>query len=117
MPCRPFVSGSGFPPAWSTSQISSSPDASETNAIRLPSGDQRACLSWTPEVAVRLRVGPFSMGRVKTSPRATKSARSPFGLSSKPSTFLSTLTREGRAATPSLGTKIGIAWSAFARMS
>ena len=61
--------------------------------------------------------GPFSIGTVKTSPRATKSARSPFGLSSKPSTFFSALTREGRIATPSFGTKIEIAWSAFARTS
>ncbi len=85
--------------------------------MRLPSGDHRACLSCTPDVAVRLRVGPFSIGSVKTSPRATKSARSPFGLSSKPSICFSALTREGRIATPSFGTKIGAARSDFARTS
>ncbi len=81
--------------------------------MRFPSGDQRACLSCAPEVAVRLRVGPFSIGRVKTSPRATKSARSPLGLSSKSSICFSALTRAGRMATPSFGTKIERPWSAF----
>ena len=114
MPWRPFVICSGLPPAWSRSQISSSPLRSETKAIRFPSGDQRACLSCAPEVAVRLRVGPFSVGRVKTSPRATKRARSPFGLSSKPSTCFSALTRDGRRATPSSGTKIERPRSALA---
>ena len=53
---------------------------SEMKAICLPSGDQRAHLSWAfEELWVRLRVGPFLIGAVKTSPRATKSARSPLG--------------------------------------
>jgi hypothetical protein len=85
--------------------------------MRLPSGDQRAHLSWAFEVFVRFRVGPFSIGTVKTSPRATTSARSPFGLSSKSSIRFSALTRAGRMATPSFGTKIERAWSAFARTS
>ncbi len=38
-----------------------------------PSGDQVASRSKTPELWVRLRVGPFSWGAVKRSPRATKS--------------------------------------------
>ncbi len=51
------------------------------NATRAPSGDQRAHLSCAFELWVRLRVGPFSTGAVKTSPRATNNARSPLGLS------------------------------------
>ena len=57
--------------------------------MRLPSGDQRAQRSWAFELFVRLRVGPFSIGTVNTSPRATKSARSPLGLREKFSTFFS----------------------------
>jgi hypothetical protein len=74
------------------------------NTIREPSGDQRACLSWDDDDAVRFRVGPCSMGAVKTSPRATNSARSPFGLSAKLETWPPTAMRAGRAATPSFGT-------------
>ncbi len=48
-------------------------------AILRPSGDQRPRLSWAPEVRVRLRVGPFSTGTLKTSPRAVNTARSPLG--------------------------------------
>ena len=61
---------------------------SETKAILAPSGDQRAHLSCAFEELVRLRVGPCSIGAVKTSPRATNSARSPLGDSSKSSMFL-----------------------------
>ena len=45
----------------------------------LPSGDQTALRSWTPEVLVRLRVGPCWAGTVNTSPRAPKTARLPSG--------------------------------------
>ena len=57
---------------------------------------------------MRLRVGPFSIGAVNTSPRATNRARSPFGLSSKSSICPAADTRAGRDATPSSGTTIGI---------
>ena len=77
--------------------------------MRRPSGDQRAHLSWADELRVRLRVGPFSMGAVKTSPRATKSARSPFGLSSASSIRSAAETRAGRIAKPSSGTVMEIA--------
>ena len=73
-------------------------------ATCLPSGDQRACRSWAPELLVRLRTGPFSTGTVNTSPRATKRARSPLGDRAKPSMLRSTLMREGREAPPSVGT-------------
>ena len=76
--------------------------------MREPSGDQRAHLSWASELRVRLRVGPFSIGAVNTSPRATNRARSPFGLSSKSSICPAADTRAGRAATPSSGTQMGI---------
>ena len=75
--------------------------------MREPSGDQRAHLSWASELRVRLRVGPFSIGAVKTSPRATNRARSPLGLSSKSSICPAADTRAGRAATPSSGTTMG----------
>ena len=73
-------------------------------AIFFPSGDQLASRSWAPELFVRLRTAPFSMGTVNTSPRATKSARSPLGERPKPSMFFSTLMRVGREAPPSVGT-------------
>ncbi len=76
--------------------------------MRRPSGDQRAHLSWASELRVRLRVGPFSIGAVKTSPRATNRARSPLGLSSKSSTSPAADTREGRRASPSSGTLMAI---------
>ena len=38
----------------------------------VPSGDQLGHLSCAPEECVRLRVGPFSIGAVKMSPRAAK---------------------------------------------
>ncbi len=77
--------------------------------MREPSGDQRAHLSCALEVAVRGRVGPFSIGTVKTSPRATKSARSPLGDSSKSSIWPAADTRDGRFQSPSSGTVIEIA--------
>ena len=76
--------------------------------MRRPSGDQRAHLSWALELSVRLRVGPFSMGAVKTSPRATNSARSPLGLSSKSSMLPAAEIRAGRMASPSSGTSMEI---------
>jgi hypothetical protein len=77
-----LVKGSGaLEPSCATSQISSSPDWSEMNAIFAPSGDHSAPRSWKPEVCVRLRVGPFSIGALNTSPRAVNSARSPLGAS------------------------------------
>ena len=74
------VSCSAFAePSCGTSQSCSSPERSETKRTVFPSGDQAACLSWAFEECVRFRVGPFSIGAVKTSPRATKRTRSPFG--------------------------------------
>ena len=76
--------------------------------MRRPSGDQRAHLSCADELRVRLRVGPFSIGAVKTSPRATNNARSPPGLSSASSIRPDAATRDGRVARPSSGTVIAI---------
>ena len=90
---------------------------SEMKAIFLPSGDQAANLSWAPELFVRLRTGPFSMGAVSTSPRATKSARSPLGESPKDSMFFSTGMRDGRDAPPSVGTWIEMGVSECVRRS
>src|ERR1043166_4891618 len=70
----------GFEPSCAIRYSSSSPVLSEMNAICEPSGDQLAHLSCAPDELVRLRVGPFSIGTVKISPRAENSARSPFGL-------------------------------------
>src|SRR5437762_4582770 len=77
-------------------------------AICEPSGDQAGHLSCAPDECVRLRVGPFSIGAVKISPRAEKSARSPFGLRSYDSILLATEIRLGRRARPSSGTVIEI---------
>src|SRR6185295_11180211 len=82
---------------------------SEMNAMRLPSGDHEGHLSCAPEEWVRLRVGPFSIGAVKMSPRAQKTARSPFGLRLYDSIFPAAEMRLGRLAKPSLGTLIEIA--------
>ncbi len=83
----------------------------------MPSGDQRAHLSCAPELRVRLRVGPFSIGAVKTSPRATNSARSPLGLSSKSSMLPAAEIRAGRFERPSSGTVIEIGVEPPAAMS
>jgi hypothetical protein len=102
-----FVSCSAAPePSCATSQISSSPDRSETNATLAPSGDQIAPRSCASDEWVRFRVGPFSTGALNTSPRATTSTRSPFGLIPTPSMRSAADTREGRIATPSFGTTI-----------
>src|SRR5437870_13748979 len=79
---------------------------SEINAICDPSGDHEGHLSCAPEKCVRLRVGPFSIGAVKMSPRAENNARSPFGLKSYDSMLLAADIRLGRRATPSSGTVI-----------
>src|SRR6266446_6181451 len=71
-----------------------------------PSGDHWADLSWAFEELVRLRVGPFSIGAVKTSPRATNRARSPLGLRLKFSICSAAETCAGLIATPSLGTSM-----------
>src|SRR6185369_7830811 len=81
---------------------------SDTKAICEPSGDQFANLSCAPEECVRFRVGPFSIGVLKTSPRATNSARSPFGLKPTDSIRFAADTRLGRRALPSSGTLIEI---------
>src|SRR4051794_15174232 len=73
-----------------------------------PSGDQDGHLSCAPEECVRLRVGPFSIGAVKMSPRAENKARSPFGLSSYDSILLAAGIRLGLRARPSSGTVIEI---------
>src|SRR4030095_3161548 len=81
---------------------------SEIKATRLPVGDQLGHLSCAPEEWVRLRVGPFSIGAVKMSPRAEKSARSPLGLRLTDSMLPAAEMRLGRLARPSLGTLIEI---------
>src|SRR5712692_5337417 len=77
-----------------------------------PSGDQLGHLSCAPEDCVRLRVGPFSIGTEKISPRAEKTARSPFGLSSYDSMLLAAEMRLGLRQSPSSGTliEIGVAF-------
>src|ERR1041385_1854210 len=77
-------------------------------AIRLPSGLQLAHLSCALEEWVRLRVGPCSMGAVKMSPRAVKTARSPLGDRSQSSIWPAAETREGRFQSPSSGTLMAI---------
>jgi hypothetical protein len=66
-----------------------------------PSGDQVGDISRTPGVWVRLRISPFWAGTVKTSPRASKTARLPVGERPKPSmlprTFLKYGTVSGRS--------------------
>src|ERR1044071_3573611 len=74
------------------------------NAIFDPSGDHAAHLSCAAEEWVRFRVGPFSIGAVKMSPRAVKSARSPFGERSQSSIWPAAAMRLGRFQSPSSGT-------------
>src|SRR5258705_13647209 len=88
---------------------SSSPLMSEMKAMRVPAGGQLGHLSCAPEECVRLRVGPFSIGAVKISPRAQKSARSPLGLKFTDSIVFAAEMRLGRLAKPSLGTLMEIA--------
>src|SRR5260370_21784310 len=85
-------------------------------AICEPSGDQFGHLSCAPDEWVRFRVGPFSIGAVKISPRAEKSARSPFGLRSYDSILLAAEMHLFRPAQPSSGTviEIGVAFPLFA---
>src|SRR5215510_3263344 len=101
----------GFEPSCGTTYSSSSPLRSEMKAICEPSGDHEGHLSCAPEECVRLRVGPFSMGAVKMSPRAQNKARSPLGLRSNDSMLLAAEMRLGRRAKPSSGTltEIGVA--------
>src|SRR5215204_3033539 len=87
------------------------------NAICEPSGDQLADLSCAPDDSVKFRVGPFSMGVVKISPRAANSARSPFGLNATDSIKFEADTRLGLLQLPSAGTLIEIAVLFFERAS
>src|SRR5438034_6180610 len=98
----------GFDPSCGTKYNSSSPLKSEINAICDPSGDQEGHLSCAPEECVRFRVGPFSIGAVKISPRAENNARSPFGLRSYDSMLPAAEMRLGRRARPSSGTVMEI---------
>src|SRR2546423_11071224 len=81
---------------------------SEMNATCAPSGDHEGHLSCAPDEWVRLRVGPFSIGAVKMSPRAENNARSPLGLKSYDSMLLAAEIRLGRRASPSSGTVIAM---------
>src|SRR3982750_3600738 len=94
----------GVVPSCPATQTSSSPLLSEMNAIFDPSGDHRGNLSWAPDVLVKFRVGPFSTGAEKISPRAENRTRSPFGLRLLLSTSPPAGTRLGRRFTPSSGT-------------
>src|SRR5678816_4822570 len=78
-------------------------------AICDPSGDQLGHLSCAPDESVRFRVGPFSIGALKISPRAANTARSPLGLSPTDSIWPDAGTRLGRRARPSSGTLTEIA--------
>src|SRR5258705_13563850 len=86
-------------------------------AICEPSGDHEGHLSCAPEECVRLRVGPFSIGAVKMSPRAENKARSPFGLNSYDSMLLAAEIRLGLRAKPSSGTVIEIGAALLLRVS
>src|SRR5207237_7351558 len=94
----------GVDPVCGTRYSSSSPLRSEMKAICDPSGDHEGHLSCAPEECVRFRVGPFSIGAVKMSPRAETKARSPLGLKSYDSILPAAETRLGRRARPSSGT-------------
>ncbi len=89
------------------------------NAISFPFGDQRASRSCAFDEFVRLRVGPFSAGTVKMSPRAANTARSPLGLSAYHSTLFAAEMCEGREARPSSGTviEIGVDFPVFVSSS
>src|SRR5215217_1450857 len=78
------------------------------NAICEPSGDQVGHLSCAPDESVKFRVGPFSIGALKISPRAANNTRSPFGLKLAASIRFAADTRLGRRALPSSGTLIDI---------
>src|ERR1041384_2543728 len=78
------------------------------NAICEPSGDQLGHLSCAPDESVRFRVGPFSIGALKISPRAANNARSPFGLRFTDSIRFAADARLGLRALPSSGTLIVI---------
>src|SRR5262249_10818822 len=93
----------GFDPSCATTQTSSSPVRSEMKATLDPSGDHCGHLSCALEELVRLRGAPFSIGAVKMSPRASNSARSPFGLSEKLEIRFEAFTRLGRRLRPSSG--------------
>src|SRR5882672_9494141 len=90
----------GFSPSCCTTYNSSSPLRSEMYAMRDPSGDHAGHLSCAPDECVKLRVGPFSMGAVKISPRAANRARSPLGLSPTASMKLETAMWLGRRDKP-----------------
>src|SRR6185503_1036194 len=90
---------------------------SEMKTICEPSGDQLGDLSCAPDDSVRLRVGPFSIGAVKISPRAANSARSPFGLKPTFSIKFAADTRLGLLQLPSAGTLIEIEVLFFVRAS
>src|ERR1051325_969979 len=90
------------------------------NAICDPSGDQLGHLSCAPDESVRFRVGPFSTGALKISPRAANNTRSPFGLKPPDPTYSIKLpadTRLGRRAFPSSGTLSEIGVLFFVRVS
>src|SRR4026209_2557355 len=109
MALLPRVIGSGaLSPSCDTRYNSSSPLRSEMNAICEPSGDQLGHLSCAPDECVRLRVGPFSIGALKMSPRAENTARSPLGLRPTDSIWPDAETLLGRRASPSSGTVIEI---------
>src|SRR5262245_51191561 len=86
----------GSDPSCGTTYSSSSPLASEKYAIDFPSGDQIALLSSTPGVSDRFRHSPFDAGTVKTSPRATTTARFPDGETSIDVTRSPTVAQCGR---------------------
>src|SRR5678816_2274025 len=82
---------------------------SEIKATCDPSGDQVGHLSCAPDECVRFRVGPFSIGALKISPRADTRTRSPLGLRLADSIKLAAETRLGRRAMPSSGTLMEMA--------
>src|SRR6266542_607105 len=70
---------SGAPPSTARNVSSYSPLRSLQYATVFPSGDQRGYRSTTPDDRVTFTAAPNSAGTVKTSPRASNTARLPVG--------------------------------------
>jgi hypothetical protein len=74
----------------------------------LPSGDQVGAISRTAGVSVRLRAAPSLTGTVKTSPRASKTARAALGERSTRPTFAFTSFHCGAAVSRAAPSMIGM---------
>ena len=102
--------------AYSQTKLLRFPDIRGDRVVFTYAGDQAGHLSCAPDESVKFRVGPFSIGAVKMSPRAANNARSPFGLSPTDSIRFPAATRLGLRELPSSGTliEIGVLFFVFA---